>query len=342
MGLQRHPTGTMEVSTRACATNPVDEDARRSPGSDRDDFLNSVLSGLSAPQKRFASKYFYDEAGSRLFDEICGLDEYYVTRTEISVMRANAAEMAAELGAACLLIEYGSGNGAKIRSLLDHLPVPVAYAPVDIAGEHLAAASASIAADYPGVDVLPVHADFTVPFPVPTPTWRPARTVAYFPGSTIGNFTPVEASQLLTQMGVVCGSGGGLLIGVDLQKPQDVLEAAYNDGQGITAAFNLNILARINRELGADFHLNGFVHRAFWNPDDSRIEMHLVSRAFQVVRVGGQRFEVAAEESILTEYSHKYTIAGFTQLVESAGFVLRSRWTDPRNWFGVFYFEISK
>lgn len=299
-------------------------------------FRADVVRGLRASEPCLPCKYFYDEAGSRFFEQITQLDEYYLTRTELGIMHAHAAEMAGCLRRGCLLIEYGSGSSAKTRLLLDRGAV-TAYVPIDVSEAALFEAAAALAQDYPKVEVLPVCADFTRPVELPAARAAPAQRVVYFPGSTIGNFTPPEAAALLRRTGALCGPGGGLLLGADLQKDQATLEAAYNDRRGVTAAFNLNLLVRINRELGADFDVGQFEHRAFYNADDSRIEMHLVSRQAQTVHIGDARFSFPAGASIRTEYSYKYTLAGLDELAASSGFTMQHAWTDPSRHFAVVY-----
>lgn len=305
------------------------------------DFRADVLRGLSRADKELPCKYFYDEVGSRLFERICELPEYYPTRTELAIMRRHAPEMAALLGRQCLLIEYGSGSGTKTRLLLDHLTEPAAYVPVDISCAHLRQAARSLADDYPKINIRPLCADFTRPLDLPTNGKTPSRRVVYFSGSTIGNFTLEQAGQLLRQTARLCQPGGGLLLGADLKKDPAVLHAAYNDAQGVTAAFNLNLLARINRELNADFSLDQFWHAAFYNPREGRVEMHLVSRKEQPVVVAGESIHFAEGESIRTEFSYKYTLSGIQELAAAAGFQLEQVWTDPKRYFGVLYFTVS-
>lgn len=301
------------------------------------DFRRQVLRGLRRSPKELPCKFFYDERGSRLFDAICDLDEYYPTRTELAIMRRHAADMANRVGPDCLLIEYGSGSSVKTRLLLDRLRRPAAYVPVDISREHLLRAASALAASYLGLEVLPVCADFTAPFSLPRPARSAARRVAYFPGSTIGNFRPAAAVALLRQMAAQVGPGGGLLIGYDLRKSRAVLEPAYDDRLGVTRAFNLNLLARINRELGGDFDLDHFRHRAFYNGRRGRVEMHLISDRKQVVRVGGEEFHFAEGESMRTECSYKYTAGGFGRLAAQAGFSGVAAWMDEKRWFCVQY-----
>ena len=304
-------------------------------------FRAEVLRGLRLPAKELPCKYFYDERGARLFEEICALDEYYLTRTELAIMRRHVGEMAGRLGPHCLLIEYGSGSGVKTRLLLDHRPDVAAYVPVDISGEQLAQSAEALAALYPGLEVLPVCADFTRRFRLPRPSYPADRRVLYFPGSTIGNFGPTQATALLRGIGRRCGRGGGLLIGVDLKKDPAILEPAYNDARGVTAAFNLNLLRRINCELGADFRLDRYRHHAFYNAERGRIEMHLVSLEAQTVRIGRTRIVLAEEESIRTECSYKYGLDEFRALAAGAGWSVEQVWTDERQLFSVQYLAVA-
>lgn len=305
------------------------------------DFLREVLAGLRGEVKTLPCKYFYDEEGSRLFDAICELDEYYPTRTELAIMAGHAPEIARQLGAGCLLIEYGSGSSVKTRLLLDALDKPAGYVPIDISKEHLRRSARSLATAYPGLEVLPVCADYTGDYEVPRPRSHVERRVIYFPGSTIGNFHPDAAVGFLRHVAEVCGDHGGLLIGVDLAKDRSVLERAYNDARGVTAAFNLNLLARINRELGADFDLGAFRHDAVWNARAGRIEMHLVSLGSQTVRLDGEDVCLGAGETIRTECSYKYDLGGFAELAAAAGLRREAVWTDPSRWFSVQLFVVD-
>jgi len=298
-------------------------------------FQSDVLAGLSRRRKRLPAQYFYDEAGSRLFDAITELPEYYPTRTELGILRAHAGQMARRCGPRCLLIELGAGSLMKVRFLLEQLEFPASYVPVDVSGDYLRSAAAALADDYPTLDVVPVTADFTRSFTIPdVPS---ARRVVFFPGSTIGNFDPSQTDALLRRIARLVGSGGGLLLGIDLRKDTAVLERAYNDTAGVTAAFNRNLLVRINRDLGADFDLDAFRHLAFYNSELSRIEMHLVSTITQQVRVGETVFNFRTSESIHTENSYKYDIAQFAGWAASCGLRLDATWTDPRHYFGVLY-----
>ncbi|MGH7247162.1 MAG: L-histidine N(alpha)-methyltransferase [Pseudomonadota bacterium] len=301
------------------------------------DLRSEILGGLAASPRTLPSKYFYDERGSELFDAICKLPEYYLTRTEFGIMEAGATDMANALGPRVLLVEPGSGTSMKARLLLDKLRWPRAYVPVDISREHLIAAADRLNRHYPDLEVLPVCADFSQPFALPAPRHAAARTVIYFPGSTIGNFEPDAVVALLTQFRQLAGRRGALLIGVDLNKDRGVLEAAYNDAAGVTAAFNLNLLARLNRELQGDFNPQRFRHRAIYNQAEGRIEMHLVSDADQVVHIAGETLRFRAGEVVVTEYSYKHTLPGFAALAAQTGWSVQKVWTDAKRWFSVQY-----
>ena len=304
-------------------------------------FESEVLAGLSTFEKTLPCKYFYDAYGSALFDQICELPEYYPTRTEAAIMQGNAAEMAALVCPDSLLIEYGSGSSIKTRILLDRLPRLAGYVPMDISREHLRRTAAQLAKAYPHLDILPLCADYTTEFTLP-PACRPVGShVVYFPGSTIGNFHPIDAAAFLTSIAEVCGQSGGLLVGVDLKKDAAVLNAAYNDSQGVTAEFNLNLLTRMNAELRADFDLENFSHRAYYNALAGRIEMHLLSLKSQTVRLGGAEINFEAEESILTECSYKYSLLDFAGLAKSAGLAVRKVWTDSEQKFSVQYLTLA-
>lgn len=294
-----------------------------------------ILAGLKSTPKRLSPKFFYDELGSALFDEICQQPEYYPTRTELAIMQAHATDMAAALGPGVMVVELGSGSSVKIRLLLDALDSPSAYVPVDISREHLAQAAHRINEAYPSLEVLPVSADFTQPFRLPKARQRARRVVVYFPGSTIGNFEPMAALRLLEMIRMRVGEGGGLLVGVDLKKDVSLLNAAYNDAAGVTARFNRNILAHVNQIAGARFEADSFEHRAFYNPALGRIEMHLVSRGAQRIQVAKEWIEFAAGESIHTENSYKYSLAEFAALANRAGFEVDRLWTDARQMFSV-------
>jgi dimethylhistidine N-methyltransferase len=256
-------------------------------------------------------------------------------------MRRYAAEMAGLLGPRCLLIEYGSGSSTKTRLLLDRLIEPAGYVPIDVSGGHLLQSARAIADDYPSLEVLPLCADFTGPVEPPAPRRQPARRVVYFPGSTIGNFTPEESVALFRRTAALCGRGGGLLLGADLRKDRRVLEAAYNDRLGVTAAFNLNLLARINRELGGDFDLAQFRHEAVYNAAEGRVEIYLVSRREQRVRVAGAELAFASGEAIRTEYSYKYRLRDLRDRAATAGFEVERFWSDEREYFSVHYLTVA-
>jgi dimethylhistidine N-methyltransferase len=305
------------------------------------ELLAQVLEGLRQSPKSLPSKLFYDAEGSRLFDRITTLEEYYPTRTELAIMERYADEMVACFGTNALLVEYGSGSSLKTRLLLDRAQNLAGYIPIDISGEHLADAASKLAALYPALKIVPVNADYTEDFSLPLEELHPSRIVVYFPGSTIGNFTPGEAIPFLHRISTLCCKGGGLLIGVDLKKDKQVLEAAYNDARGITSAFNLNILRRINQELGGTFALDRFRHKAFYNEAEGRIEMHLESLSDQSVRVDGATIPFRKGETIQTEYSYKYTLAEFERLGQAAGFAVEKVWTDERQFFSVQYLTVT-
>jgi L-histidine N-alpha-methyltransferase len=287
-----------------------------------------VIAGLSHPQKSLPPKYFYDAAGSRLFERICRLPEYYVKRAELALTRRHLASVARFAGRGCELIEYGSGESLKTRLLIRALR-PAAYLPVDISASALQAATERLSREFPWLHITPVHGDFSRPLELPS---SKRRRIVYFPGSTIGNLTPEEAHAFLS---MTRGQAARMLVGVDLKKDANVLHAAYNDSRRVTAAFNLNLLARINRELGADFELKRFAHYAFYNVALGRIEMHLVSLARQTVRIGRHRFAFDAGESIHTENSYKYSVAEFQALAAEAGFAGRKVWMDRKGLFAL-------
>jgi len=307
-----------------------------------DDFLRDVLDGLTDEPKRLPCKYFYDERGSQLFEQICDLPEYYPTRTEIGILQKYGPEIADAIGSKCAVIEYGSGSGLKTETLLAHLHEPNAYFPVDISREHLQQSAAAIDEKFPGLAVIPVCADFTQPFELPTELVNGSRKIAYFSGSTIGNFEIDEAIDLLEGMASLCGPSGGMLIGVDLVKARHVLEAAYDDSEGVTAEFNKNVLRRANADLDADFDLGGFEHRAIFNEADSRVEMHLVSRREQEVTIAGRSIHFDAGETIHTENSHKYTLESFAEIAAQAGLRVEQVWTDEREYFSVQYLRVGE
>jgi dimethylhistidine N-methyltransferase len=301
--------------------------------SSADRFREDVLAGLALPQKSVPPKYFYDEQGCRLFEEICELPEYYLTRTETAILRGNVADIAQFVGPDAELIEYGSGVQAKTRILISALQTRL-YVPIDIATETLQASSSDLAGRFPWLNVVGICADYTRPLALPEFVGVPIRRkVAFFPGSTVGNFTPGEALAFLKNVRRSVGTGGALLIGVDLKKEKARLDAAYADPKGVTARFNLNLLERINRELRGDFQTSRFRHKAFYDPLRGRVEMHIESVYSQMVRVAGQRFDFHAGETIHTEISCKYTIAEFQELGKRAGFSPEKTWTDPEQLF---------
>jgi dimethylhistidine N-methyltransferase len=304
------------------------------------DFISDAIAGLSSNPRTLPCKYFYDERGAALFQKICELPEYYITRTEIDILDRNRAEIASHLGPNIELIGLGTGAGTKTRILIEALETPAVYVPVDISEKQLRESTANFREIFPDLEILPVCADYLQPVVLPSPQHKPARNVVYFPGSTIGNFGPDEAVQFLRRVANVCRENGGLLIGADLKKARDVLEAAYNDRSGVTAQFNLNLLARANRELGADFDLDQWRHRAIYNSDAGRIEMHLISESDQFVHLDEQRFHFRRAEKIVTEFSYKYSPEEFSALARKAEFEFAQMWTDDARLFGVFYFVV--
>jgi L-histidine Nalpha-methyltransferase len=328
--------GRQSADWRAAAT------ARRGAPS----LVEDVLSGLRESPKRLSPTYFYDERGSELFDAICELPEYYITRTETQILERHAAEIATSIGPNALLVELGSGASTKTRLLLDRLPDLAAYVPVDISRTHLMAAAHRITSAYPDLEVLPACADFTRPFSLPKPRQTPSRVVVFFPGSTIGNFDPPAAIELMRVMRAMAtprlGSSstrGALVIGYDLAKDPAILERAYDDAAGVTAEFNLNVLLRLNRELGANFDLQAFRHQAVWVPRASRIEMRLISGRHQTVSIAGEHILFEPDEAIITEHCHKYTSELFAAQAAQAGWSGRRTWTDPREYFHIRYLE---
>ena len=309
---------------------------RAAPGAEND-FADALLSGLRSQPKHIPCKYFYDTEGSRLFEQICALPEYYPTRVELRLLNAHAPEMAAVIGPQAEIVEFGAGAAEKIRPLLRALDNPRAYVPIDISGAYLRSIAERLRFDFPQLAVRPVVADFTSELALP-PSF--SRRVGFFPGSTIGNFEPEEARAFLSNAARLL-RGGGLLIGVDLVKDPQILHAAYNDAAGITAAFNKNLLARANRELDADFDPSAFWHHAVYQPVQQRIEMYLISRWAQRVSVCGRIIGFAEGEAIHTENSHKYTIDGFRALASSAGFIPRAVWCDADRLFSIHWLETA-
>lgn len=314
---------------------PVDTPpAPAAPGVADSAFGRDLLAALLEHPRSISPKYFYDAAGSQLFDRICELPEYYPTRTELAILADCAGEMAALAGPRAEIVEFGAGSLRKVRLLLEAFEAPARYVPIDISGEYLGEAAAALRAEFPRLDVRPLAADYTQRLVLPAPAPDTGTRVGFFPGSTIGNFTPAEALDFLQRAAEVL-QGGALVLGADLVKDPHVLHAAYNDSEGVTAAFNLNLLARANTELGTDFDLAQFAHYAFYNAPQRRIEMHLVSRERQSVRLGGQRFQLEEGESLHTENSYKFTVDGLRALARRAGFRPGPVWTDPQRLFSV-------
>ena len=303
-------------------------------------FLDDVLSGLRSNPKTLPPKLFYDARGAALFEQICDLPEYYLTRSELTILRACVDDLAGRAGPDCAVIEYGSGAGIKVRLLLDALQSPRAYVPVDISREQLQDVAYDLSEEYPQITVAPVCADYTQRFELPDLPHAARRRVAFFPGSTIGNFHPAEAAAFLSRVRQLVGQGGALILGVDRVKSTRVLDAAYNDSSGITAEFNRNILDRINRETGADFNVLSFEHVAFFNREASRIEMHLRARSPQLVHIGGETISFAAGETIWTESSYKYDEGRLARLASSAGFQIEKLWTDELEQFWVAWMSV--
>lgn len=296
------------------------------------EFGRDLVAALAAQPRSISPKYFYDAEGSRLFDRICELPEYYPTRTELGILRRHAGEMGALAGPGCEIVEFGAGSLRKVRLLLEAFEAPARYVPIDISGEYLRDAAAVLRREFAGLDVQPLVADYTQA--VALPPVAGGRRIGFFPGSTLGNFTPGEALAFLRGAARAL-EGGALILGADLVKDPNVLHAAYNDSAGVTAAFNLNLLARANRELGANFQLANYAHYAFYNAPLARIEMHLVAREKQVVAVGGERFAIAEGEALHTENSYKFTLDGLRELASRAGFRPGPAWTDPERLFSV-------
>ncbi|KAF0095491.1 MAG: hypothetical protein E1N59_986 [Puniceicoccaceae bacterium 5H] len=301
----------------------------------RDTFRQDFIEGLSRPQKQVSPKYLYDARGAELFDQICEQEEYFPTRTEMGILRRHLDEIAARLGPRCRVVEFGSGSSMKTHLLLEHLDDPVCYVPIDIAREYLEGAGVRLTRQFPTLDILPVCADYTSRFDLPTASRAAERTVVFFPGSTIGNFTLSEAVGFLQQCRELCGPDGAVLIGVGLQTDPDTLYRAYNDRAGVTAAFNLNLLERARRELNARIDIASFYHHAIYDRERGRIEMRLVSQREQTVCVGDQRFAFTEGEHLLTEYSHKFTREGFRRIAEQAGLRPARVWTDPLERFSL-------
>ncbi len=299
--------------------------------------MEEVLAGLTSPQKTLPSKYFYDEKGSEIFDQITELDEYYPTRTERHILETYVHEMATVLGEEVELIEPGSGSSDKTRILLQNMPNICCYIPMDISGDYLFKVAEQLQEDFPNIKIVPLQADYTKEFKLLV-TNPKARKVVFFPGSTIGNFRRKKVEQFLAVISKMVGDDGALLIGADLKKEVSVLEAAYNDSKGVTAAFNKNILVHLNRKLGTEFNPDLFEHKSIWYEEEGRIEMHLFVKETHQVFVGGNEITFTKGESIHTENSHKYTLAGFAEMV-SSWFEVKKVWTDDKSYFSVQYLE---
>ena len=322
-------------------TNPVRplHDLHPSPS----DMLAEVTEGLSSQPRTLPCKYFYDARGSALFDQICEVEEYYPTRTEISILRNHAAEISQAIGPDALVIEPGSGNSHKVRLLLDALKSPVGYVPLDISGEHLVKAAEKLAGEYTNLPIWPVCADFNQSIAVPQEAANAGRRLLFFPGSTIGNFGEQDRQALLERFAQLCRPGGGqLLIGIDLIKDTKRLEQAYDDKRGVTAAFNRNLLTHINRALDANFAVDQFTHRALFNRAHARVEMHLVSETDQTVDIQGQHFAFKAGETIQTENSYKFSVEGFSENASQAGWQFERSWSDSENLFSLMLFSVER
>ncbi len=302
-----------------------------------DSFRDAVLAGLSAAPKSLPCKFFYDQRGSALFEAICEVPEYYLTRTELGILETNAPAIAARIGAHCRLVELGSGASRKVRLLLSALENPLAYVAIDISRGFLQEAAASIAVDFPELDVVAVCADYTRPLTLPVISGPAGKTVGFFPGSTIGNFEPEAVVAFLDHCGRLLGSGAEMLIGADVKKDKAVLDAAYNDAAGLNAAFNLNLLHRIRNELESDITIGNFAHVAFYNPAEGRVELYIRSLTDQSATIAGRRFSFAAGEMMHTENSYKYAIPEFQALAARAGFRSLDTWTDAESRFSVHY-----
>jgi dimethylhistidine N-methyltransferase len=316
------------------ALDRIEVDAAGAESPAVSEFADAMLRALRARPRTIAPKFFYDSNGVLLFERICRLDEYYLTRTEIAILQEHAQHIAELIGARADIVEFGAGRPDKVNILLDALTAPARYVPVDLATDHFDDAARQLKKGRPGLQVEALAADFAGPLTLPARRPGDGRRVGLFLGSTIGNFSPTQARDFLA--GTIGGlSGGGLLVGVDLVKDPAVLHRAYNDAMGITAAFNRNLLERANRDLGSDFDPHAFDHYAPYRVQEQRIEMHLISTRRQTVHIGGQAFEFAQGESLHTENSYKYTIESFRDLAREAGFVPGPVWCDPKRWFSV-------
>lgn len=335
---QGKPEADRKTGLQNTGINKMNEPTKPASPSVDERFLQDVVTGLGKSVKQLPCKYFYDQRGSELFDQITQLDEYYPTRTEHAIIEKYAEEMATQIGSGALLVEFGSGSSVKTRTLLDALSSSMAaYVPVDISEEHLLATASSLREAYPNLEILPLVADFTTAIELPQPASPVSHTAVFFPGSTIGNFTPDAAQKMLARIARIVGRDGGLLIGIDLQKDVETIEAAYNDSEGVTDEFNLNLLHRINEELDGNIDVDQFRHQAVYNQQHGRVELSVVSNKRQEVRIGEHRFQFEENEPILTEYSHKYTIDGFARMAAEVGFELHRSWTDASQLFAVLH-----
>ncbi|MBS40697.1 MAG: L-histidine N(alpha)-methyltransferase [Rhodospirillales bacterium] len=304
-------------------------------------FQDALLRGLSAKQKYLPCKFFYDETGSELFNQICELDEYYVTRTENRILEENAIEISRIIGRGCNLFELGSGSSRKVKILLDVLESPAGYTALDISKEHLIKSCAELSSIYPGIPIGAICTDYSKSLVFPFKSSEANNTVVFFPGSSLGNFDTENAIKFLGRVAnLLKGSEGGFLIGIDLKKDREVLEAAYDDSDGVTAKFNLNLLIRANKELNANFDVSKFFHRALYNHKKGRIEMHLVSRISQIVSIGSNSFEFFENEYIHTENSYKYSLSQFEKMWREAGFNSSRHWCDLKEYFSVHYLKL--
>ncbi len=309
-------------------------------GPETDDFRQALLEGLAGEHKAVPCKFLYDERGSKLFERICRLAEYYPTRTELGLMRNHIDEMAAAIGPKPCIVELGSGSGIKTRLLLDALDRPSSYLPIEISKPALRHCADQIAEDFPNLPIYPICADYTEPIELPALSEGTDNTVAYFPGSTIGNFEPDDAVAFLGRIADLCGEGGSLLIGVDLYKPAEIVEPAYNDSQGVTAEFTSNLLRRANREADADFDLESFEHDAPFNDARHCVELGQVSTVAQTVRVDGEAFDFEEGEKIQMEYSFKHPPDEFRKMARQAGFEVSEIWKDPDKEFSIWYLQV--
>lgn len=325
------------VSTLSSLTS-FNKLATTNTDSDADQFSLDFQRALTEQPHAISPKYFYDAPGSALFDQICELPEYYPTRTEASLLHTHAEEMADWAGRDAEIVEFGAGSLHKVRTLLNAFKQPARYVPIDISGEHLCKASERLRADYPTLDVRPVMGDYTCGITLPVPLVGSGKRIGFFPGSTIGNFLPHEALQFLRDSARAL-AGGALVLGADLVKAPSLLHAAYNDAAGVTAKFNLNLLARANRELNAGFKLDQCAHYAFYNAPHQRIEMHLVNLVKQTVQLRDREVAWMEGNSLRTEYSHKFTLEGIRDLAVRAGFQLRKSWTDTDRLFSIHWLE---